>query len=682
MELAIIGKLQKQEKGIFMNAIDKWLLKQADRENKIPSLIDALLSNRVSPYVIYRLKFLSTRIFVELLITIIEFTFFFSLLKREHVQVLLMAKIATVLFSAFLWGALELPRTRLRSLMDSGRRILVQIEIRNWLFLASIISAILLSISLIYLIISSTQGDGLNYVEFYMFASLLKISLDVFVRTFHSCIYAMSRIFRPLFIIVLFQLTLFSCSLVLWYFIGPWALPMTQFLVSFLLSGIMIYYTNLQYKRLKLPSEKITSKIKLPRINIKEFIFFLTTGFSNLFLQLEAVLVLVFLRSGQFNVQLINYALFFFLISPLLKGAFDWARLFYFDYKRLEIGIFSNFRAQLNRFLNVVSVISAIVFWFFAVIVSLIFFKSLSLNLALVLLFAFITRSILGSYQIRAFSNSRYLELLLSEIIFIISISFVFFLKTNSSITDLIINISLIEILSLIPIIIISFMPFRIWQEKYIYPYTEWLNIVKKFKSPCRIGIIKFNINEENNLIQQKAFLIKKRLGKSGIVSFLDHKSIIFLERKNLKIITKGALFILFSGTIKKIHLSEMHLNGYKALLSLQSKISQKEYSEEDLVHEFKRLFPDGDIIHIGKNNDTSVTRHMRTSDRRAIFSEAIRFSKKLLKGSNKLRYDVSSYSPKGELKLVFLSKKRVDIKKWIKWLDILDNINYKNSLN
>ncbi len=666
-----------------MNKLDQWLSKQALLEEKTPSLIDAILRNDLRSYVAYRLKFLSVRVLVEILTTFVEFIFFFYLLKRSDVQIILVAKILTVVAEAWIWGVLELPRTKIRNLMNDGRRVKVRLEIRDWLLFSGVISAVLLVISFAYLAYASMGSSTLTYVEFYIFASILKIALDVFVKTFHSCVYAVTRIFRPLFIVILLQLILFSGSLLTWNYLGFWALPITQFLVSVVLSALTIYYTKRQYDRLKLPVEKLLTPPKLPKLSVKEHGFALLTGTTNTLMKFETLLVLVILRSGQNNTGLINLALFFFLISPMLKGSFDWARLFYFDYKRIEVGSFSNLRARFNRYLNGTSVAVAVVCWFLATMTGIFVFKLNQVSFIFVMLLVFVFRSLLGSYQVRAFSNSMYLKLLVSEFVFISGLGALLFFNSSLSIMMIIAFTVAAEAISLIPLFIMELKPIRIWQERQVYSYAEWLSVVSNYHHRCRVALVEFNVEDDNNQIQQNAASLKRDLGPNGVVTCLDNKTILFLERPRVNAIEKKNILIMFSGTTRRIWLIDQYKeNGKSALAELHLALSSKAFTPEVLLDDFRKLFPRNSYCVDLNDVNNEITQKFAFYERQTIIREAVRYSKGMTKGSYKFRYLVSAFYPKGELKYIFLIPRSKEDHRIQKWLALLNVANYQNSLN
>jgi len=663
-----------------MSNIKDWISKQSDVEEKTPSLLDSVLRRDLFSYVLYRLRFLSIRVAVEIFTTLIEFIFFFYLFKRTDIQLILTFKIITLVAEAWIWGALELPRARIRNLMNDSRRVRVRLEIRDWLFLSGIVSAGLFLISIGYLLYTGvgTSSSSFTYVELYVFASILKIAFDVVARTFHSCVYAVVRIYRPLSIIVILQMVLFASSLLAWKYFGLWALPAIQLIASILLPALTIYYTWKQYLRLKLPEEKLHTRPHIPWLHLKEYGFAFITSLTNVMLKFETLLVLIILRSGSHNTPL---ALFLFLISPVLKGSFEWARLFYFDYKKMEIGIFANLRDQFNRYLNNTALCLAVVCWGLAVIAGVFIFQLMSSFFIASMLLLFIFRSLLGSYQVRAFSNSKYIELLISEAVFASAVAVIFSYSRSMSISEVILLTASAEVVSLVPILIMEFKAIRIWQEHQVYSYAEWISLASRYNGKCRIGLIKLDLSDDSDQMVQSSTLLKKAMGTHGLVTCFDNKTILFLEKENRRPIDKTSILILYSGTAKNITFGEFEDTGKLALDKFKMVFSTRTYTNKDLQEYFKKFFPN-DSYYIDMDNvGEDIAKNFAWYERQTIIREAMRYSRGMTRGSYKFKYCVNTFYPKGELKYIFLIPDSYPNRKIREWETILTAANYQNSL-
>lgn len=660
--------------------IDKWLHKQATREENVPKLIDVLLKNRVLPYIIYRLKYFSVRVASDLLVTIVEFSFFFYLLDRSYLKAVVSIKILTLLSRSWIWGALELPRSRIRDLYWEGRRKKVAIEIRSWISLSIIFSITALGMSAAYLIGQFFSPQGITYIALYIFSCFVAIGLDLFVRTYHSCVYAIRRIYRPMLFMIVPNMVYFLITIILWKIIGLWTFGITGIITSLISCSITFYFAKQAMKSLKLPQDKVKGSNKLPLIKLKDSLYSLMNAFSFAFIKVEYLVILFLIRSGSENSQFINFSLLFFLISPFFSASSDWTRLFYFDYKRLEVGLFSNFRSQINSYLNKTSFVLGLLFWTLSAFGAYFILKIHDLGSFTLLLLLFLFASILSNYQMRAFSNSEYVKLLISEVVFIICAGF--FIYTKFMGLSPLLYLSISQACGLIFLLLLDIKAIRIWTEKRVYSFTEWLSLVSKVQVNCRIGLIEFNgIEGQKRLIQKNAILLKRILRRTGVVSCLNDKTLTWMEKANSRPLKKEDLVILFSGTIGKIIISSFKESGKEALQGINLDLSPSKKDEDELLNKFNYYFPMGEIISIGKNNDSGFG-NLKAYERKIILKMAIRFSNGIINDLSKFRYHVSTFSPKGELRYIFLINRKTNIYKINDWLNLLKSVNYSHSLS
>jgi hypothetical protein len=365
----------------------------------------------------------------------------------------------------------------------------------------------------------------------------------------------------------------------------------------------------------------------------------------------------------------------------VLKGSFEWARLFYFDYKKMEIGLFSNLRRQFNKYLDNTALCLAVVCWLLAVIAGILIFKLMSFFFIAFLLLLFIFRSLLGSYQVRAFSNSKYIGLFISEAIFVSAVAVLFSHSHQMSVSEIILLTASAEALSLVPVLVMESKAIRIWQEHQVYSYTEWISLVSGYKGRCRIGLIKLDLAGDSDQMVQSSALLKKTVGPNGLVACFDNRTILFLEKDRSKPIDKTAILVLYSGITKEVLFGEFEDTGRSALDKLKMVFSTKIYTKGNLQEYFQKLFPKDssciDMDNVAKN----IAKDFAWYERQTIIREAIRYSSGMTRGSFKFKYFVSTFYPKGELKYIFLVPHNYSGYKIQEWETILTAANYQNSL-
>jgi len=100
-----------------------------------------------------------------------------------------------------------------------------------------------------------------------------------------------------------------------------------------------------------------------------------------------------------------------------VRACSDWAQLYYFDLKRLELETFPNFKRTFERSLRILSGLAALVCWVLAVVCGTLFLGENLGVLYLVLAVLFLVRSRLAHLQIRAFTENRLTGLLASGLV-------------------------------------------------------------------------------------------------------------------------------------------------------------------------------------------------------------------------------------------------------------------------
>jgi hypothetical protein len=188
-------------------------------------------------------------------------------------------KIVLHTLGRFWWGALEPMREAVRDRQD---------VVGSWLMLAGIVSTVLAVIG--------------AFTDFYFL--FLSLAVQIMVRTFHSGVFAIQRVRRPLWSLCLLIIPSFFLPILGW--------PLTTLMGSLFGGAITVYYTYKQYQTL--PSFTFT----IPDLK----------GFWKNGLVYASVGLNTLLISSLFQKEMLPFAFAY----PLFRLAFDWTQLFYFDY--------------------------------------------------------------------------------------------------------------------------------------------------------------------------------------------------------------------------------------------------------------------------------------------------------------------------------------------------------------
>lgn len=404
-----------------MNDVDRWFARTASRQASPVSLYGCFLTGRLTDYFRYRLRFPFLIATVRFAVHVAEFFVVLSSLGGVAAFIVMVLRAGSLVVSGGWWGLLEIMRDRLRSFARSGQREASEDEIGRWLVLAGIIGAVVTVASGIALVFARPAGaDAVSHL--YAFLIIVELAIGFGVRVLHSGIYATRRVYKPvwsMFAPTVVQLAILGLGFA-WY---PSAAIIFAIIVSNALSiGITVHFSLEAYRltgmRPRWNSTGRGIRVQLPDIPIG---LGLKTTMSGLSLRIDALLVLALigfygsdtrtfdLTAGDPSWQHIDAFHFFYLILPLLRGSYESAGIFYFDFVRLrtEPALREVQWVFFRRLLWVAPVI-ALFFWALAAALGTFVLRDVPIGFLLALLPMFVLRSFIGIYQIRLFAEGRY----------------------------------------------------------------------------------------------------------------------------------------------------------------------------------------------------------------------------------------------------------------------------------
>src|SRR5438093_9544590 len=104
-----------------MNELERWLQRQAAREQRIVVLEEGLLGGRLWRYSLYRLRYFFLLYVVESITHGVTVVFLFRGAAWGNFLLVVVVISTGALASSFWWGALEAMRGRVRDLYRSGK---------------------------------------------------------------------------------------------------------------------------------------------------------------------------------------------------------------------------------------------------------------------------------------------------------------------------------------------------------------------------------------------------------------------------------------------------------------------------------------------------------------------------------------------------------------------------------
>jgi hypothetical protein len=252
----------------------------------------------------------------------------------------------------------------------------------------------------------SFANGGIVPNEALVCALLVGGGLQFVTRTYHSGAYAMRRVYRPLPSLLVLDIVSVGLLLGAWPFIGLWAFALAELASAFAVTAVTLHYTSRTYRTLALPTiaPLMRERRRLPsRRSLRAA---LAPGVSFALVGLEALIVVAgttILQTGASTDLVVLLA----VLAPVNRAGFEWARLLYFDLKKMDVPLLRSLRDRFDRASRRVALAMGGASWVIAAIGVLVV-GGLSSLLVVALLAMFVARSLLASAQMQAFSARSY----------------------------------------------------------------------------------------------------------------------------------------------------------------------------------------------------------------------------------------------------------------------------------
>jgi hypothetical protein len=664
-----------------------WFERQRGRERRAVFLEDALLSDRCWAYGWYRLRYFLLRYGVAAILHTVAVLLLFAIFPRRAFFGIVLLQAATGLATSFWWGALEVMRGRVRDLLRSQRPHLVEEEIGRWLLLALSLAVATLAASAGWCAWRLLAArEPLEAPHLYALALVVGLALTLVTRCFHSGVYAVRRIYRPLAAIVIVQCLSFALLPALWPWLGAWSFGLSVLVSTLVTAGITLHYTARVYRFLGIRSVARGLPRNLPWGEL------LGGGASYALMKLDAFLVLAVFATGAADSARPELLAVLFAMGPSIQAGFDWAQLFYFDFKRLEIRPFANLRLRYERFLFRLAWLMGAAFWLFGTLTAAVALGEPVAALAALLLPFFAVRSHLALVQIRTFSEKRYAALLGGGVVLLVGLAL---LRTSSlGAEERLLGVSAAMLAAL------AFLAIRRPAREKIgsaqtLAFPEWLSRAGAESGPCRVRALHLETSQptrpgaggaggaetdERWKHVQLARRIATRLGPDALVTVLHPSDVVWLERGGGPSAFRDEwLAGLGAGLIREIRDTEVEPDGRAALdAAARTNVLRIPSSEqgapeirrgllERLEREFAEIFPEG-ACYDPEQPAPQLFRGLASRERRSILFEALRFGRDFRPSARSSRFEVTALCEAGNLRLLFVVDRRAPERLRARW--------------
>ncbi len=413
-----------------MKALASWIDRQARREASVVRLEDALLANHFASYFFYRLRFLVARTAISTVIHAAKVVLLLGVFPRSEFLLIVILQASVALATDLWWGALEQMRSEIRTLQRRQARHVIPREIARWLTLSTRVAVGVGAVAVLYAV-SRAVGGGLGPVDALAVALLIGASLNLVARTYHSGAYALRRVYRPLPSLLALDFVSVGVLLALWPFVGIWAFPISELLAILVVVSIEISYTSRTYRTLAIPTLVPLVRMGMPVPRLRALRQAVGPGVSYALVGLEALVVIAGIATAT-TAAGATLVVLLASLAPVTRASFEWARLLYFDLKRMDVPLLVDLRQRFDRAVVRLAFVIGITTGLLASAVAVFVVDALTPLLIVALLVLFTVRSVLAAAQMQAFTRNAYLRLATAGLVGVAGVAASFWLPTTA----------------------------------------------------------------------------------------------------------------------------------------------------------------------------------------------------------------------------------------------------------
>ncbi len=672
-----------------MNELNSWFERQARREQRAVYLEEALLGNRFWAYSFYRLRYFFARYAVASLTHAVTVTLLYRFFdRRQFVAVLVAYSVASVI-SSFWWGSLEAMRSEVRRLYRLRVPHLIPKAIGRWLSLALHLTLLTALCTVLWLVLRAVRGETIGPAGLYVVAIGLRLSLQFFTRAYHSGIYAIRRIYRPLPAIVGVEFVGIAVTVALVPLLGVWALPVGALVATPVVAGLSLYYTRRAYQFMGLSPMPFVAIAKLrlpPRGALRDL---LGGGFSYALMSVDSLLVLVLFTTKRDSVGETGLFALFFLLAPTVRASSEWAQLLYFDLKRLEIRLFRNLKRRFERDVLRLAVVLGFVFSGVAALVGVLAYRAGVGDLAWSLVPFFVSISLLATVQIEAYSERAYPQLIRNAALCLAG-----YVAAGLAVQDERTTVLLLAAVAFGGFLLLQLRRGRLESEDrhgLLWP-TEWLAALRSADRPVLVAAARYHADvgvaeEDVWRRQQVANRIARHLRRSGKATLIEPGLLVWYERADGRPAIDEQSLSAASGGLLRWVASSSGKDGFAALhaaaragllgreLATVTARAARPPDVDKLRASFGRMFTSG-IVYAPDEPIPARLDALPSEDKRAAVVEAVAFARELRLRPPRSRFQATAFCEAGELRLIFLVSRRAPRHLRARWEALITRCN------
>jgi hypothetical protein len=657
-----------------MNSWDKWRVSVEKKLQRTFYFASSLFEDRLTSYAVYRLKYYFARFLLQIAVYLTEFFLLSYIFSEKLLIKAVFMRLCFMLFTGFWWGALEQLREKVRTYVHGGDKHLVKHALSRWASFSLVISCLYLISSSALLYKMWGQSSDKNLFALYVFALNFRLAIQISLTTFHSGIYAITRIYRPAWSILCFELTGFVLTLALWPFFHKISFPIATILNSFLVCGIFSYYLNKAYSLIDYMKVSISRNYFLAALKTIAWKDVLSCGVANALIKCDGIIISGIMYALSKDIINFNNINFYVVLVPFLNALSNWAYLFYFDFKKLEVSSFTMYEKKFKKTVLIMSIILAVGFWSFYFVVSSFLPYSFNFIAALCLIPIFIFRSLFAYCQVRAFSERRFTDIFVSAglLIGFVLLAAVFNFNIHLKAGGVIFLISTLPFYLLLNVFTRNSKLAGILSS----PHPFFMNLNKR-KGAVRYGYIRLAEGGSSQMRNSIANNLAKRMAGKAIVCSIGNLELLWFDITTKKLgLNAEDLLITCSGMAEKIEIRTSN-GASEAVKVLSNFISstQDERPEKGIFKYFLRLFPQGKIIFSKKEGILGGQKEGTYIDN---IQGAFQYLKSLFPSRPGNGVEITALMMSDTLEAVFIVPLKSSESRRKKWLKVIKGANLK----
>jgi hypothetical protein len=651
-----------------------WLARAARQEKFRVSLQDVLVFGRFESYLWYRLRFFALSNGIQTILHVLELLLFFLFASQQAFIAAVYVRICSVVTSGAWWGGLEVLREGVRDRVKCGRFKAIESWVRRWLWGSFVFGGTVAAIAAVYVWIQFQRSD-IDATDGYIGACLLSLALDLMVRPFHSGAYAVRRVYRPVWSILLPEVLQTLVLLGLWPILSLWSIPVAHIVRSVTSSAATVWFTWIVYRSLEINVFRRIRRNRPSRPTFASFARFVTPALASASASIGHFWVLALFFFGTDDpARWLELMLYFVLTAPVIEANLVWSKLFYFDLVKLEDDLFSRYRRHLSRLLLRWSWSIGLLIWLPTALVFPWLFHGETKSLLVITSLFFITRARLAAGQVIAFCERQYLLIIWVTIGIGLGTWWGQFLDLEPRLYLLWVVGAILAGTFFLPGRTVSRFPVG-----QIVPLPAMIAL-----APSLLGSGRWVLShlETGRLAQGVPQLVRRLARESGPVGCLGYQWLLWWGGEDTK---RGFERTILDGLESRRLETKTGTSARKSLSTWRERwpIGRLPHasSRQEIVDAFRICFPDGVYVLAGNFAPESLRNQLTWSERRSVLREAEAYLMGRIPHRS-LSVDVSAFVEGTEISVLFFVDRRKHPETRRRWRRWLRQVALANSLD